>query len=121
MQVTIKKISVDKTSISRKVEPYKDRHKIYVWPHGETIVENLYNRRNRPHTFYRKTVIPMLMEALRNDASQSEAYEILRWAKWSWNQKCGCSICPCSPGFVADIGGWGAYDVHVTITQDQIK
>ena len=35
----------------------------------------------------------------------SEAYEKLKEQQWGWRQKCGCVMCPCSPGFVSDGDG----------------
>lgn len=98
----------------RSGEPKKTHNKIYVWPDGESIVENLQNRRNRPHTTYKKEVIPAMLEKLKKE--QPDVYNIIKDHKWSWNQSCGCSMCPCSPGFVGDVKSDRVMDIHVTIT-----
>lgn len=78
--------------------------RIYVWPKGETLIENLENRKSRPYDLFRKQVIPTVLAQLGVDAS----------TKIRWSQYAGCS-CPCSPGFVLDkrLGK----DVHVTVTE----
>jgi hypothetical protein len=76
--------------------------RVYVWPEGESIIENLQNRRTRPHTVYRKEVIPGVLAALGLPAD----------TRVKWSQYAGCS-CPCSPGFVID--GAHGRDVHVTV------
>jgi hypothetical protein len=65
--------------------------RIYVSPVGETVMENIMNRRQRPHTFYRKEVLPKLFSQLGWSAD----------TKVKWSQFAGCS-CPCSPGFVVE-------------------
>ncbi len=63
----------------------------YIFPQGESIVENLMNRRSRPHLEWKK-LMPQILE--KAGFSQKEIKEI----KPSWSQKCGCA-CGCSPGF----------------------
>ena len=65
--------------------------RIYVSPEGENIMENIMNRRQRPHTFYRKEVLPKLFSQLGWSAN----------TKVKWSQFAGCS-CPCSPGFIVE-------------------
>lgn len=76
--------------------------RIYVWPRGESIMENLMNRKQREHTVYKKEVIPGVLEAMGLPAD----------TKVRWSQYAGCS-CPCSPGFIVD--GDSRRDVHVTV------
>lgn len=92
----------------RKGEPHKFKNKIYMWP-DETVWENLENRRNRPHTEWKKEVIPMVMDWLKTN--KPNHYETLKNSKWGWRQNCGCSMCPCSPGFVSDNEGY--ISIHV--------
>ena len=77
-----------------KVNPQDGRYtktRIYVFPTGESVMENLVNRRARPHSVYRKEVLPKLFAQLGWDAG----------TKVKWSQYAGCS-CPCSPGFIVD-------------------
>lgn len=83
----------------RKNEPYKLNNKLYIWPANETIVENLFNRRNRPANIWKKEVIPAIMEKLSE--KYPHIFKDVQGEKWGWRQKCGCSMCPCSPGFVS--------------------
>lgn len=107
----IKSFSIEK-EYNRKGEPHKHKNKMYIFPSGETLLENLENRRSRPYQVYKKEVIPMLMTKLEKKYPQH--YKELKEAKWSWNKNCGCSSCPCSPGFVSDI--LGAYSIQIEIT-----
>lgn len=87
---------------SRKGEPYKSSNKLYIWPQGETIMENLYTRHDRPSKVWKEIVIPAVMEKLSKE--NPEVFDSVKDEKWGWRQKCGCS-CPCSPGFVGTKGG----------------
>jgi len=76
--------------------------RVYFWPKGESVWENLENRRSRPHKEYRK-LIPEVLERIGADPEA---------VKLSWSQKAGCS-CGCSPGFIAD--GLSGFSVHVDV------
>lgn len=110
MNIEITKLTA-KTDYSRKGEPYKWNNKLYVWLDGESVLENLVNRRSRPHTFYKKEIIPLIMEKLA--ASSPDIHTAVRNEKWGWRQKCGCSMCPCSPGFVGS--GYSSYEIHASV------
>lgn len=72
----------------------KDRWKnsrVYIFPQGETLLDNLQNRRSRPFNEYRKQVMPAVLKALGLPAT----------TKVRWSQYAGCS-CPCSPGFIVE-------------------
>jgi hypothetical protein len=89
----------------RNTAPYKDwvkQTRIYVWPQGESIMDNLMNRKQRPHTTYKKEVIPAVLEKMGLPAD----------TKVRWSQYAGCS-CPCSPGFIVD--GDSRRDIHVDV------
>lgn len=99
MKFTIKKLNVRYESYSsRKGEPYKSANKLYIWPTGESILDNLVNRHSRPHDFYKKEVIPVIMKQLQEQFPDEAKY--ISNDNWGWRAKCGCSMCPCSPGFV---------------------
>jgi hypothetical protein len=82
---------------------FNRKTRVYVWPEGETLMENLQNRRGRPHTVYRKEVLPGVLRQMGLSEN----------TKVRWSQYAGCS-CPCSPGFVVD-DSYGK-TVHVTVT-----
>ena len=65
--------------------------RIYIHPQDETVMDNLMSRKERPHSIYRKEVLPKLFKQLGWDAD----------TRVKWSQYAGCS-CPCSPGFVVD-------------------
>ena len=90
---------------SRDNVSYKDwvkQTRIYVWPQGESLMDNLMNRKQRPFAQYKKEVIPSVLEAMGLPAD----------TKVRWSQYAGCS-CPCSPGFVVD--GDSRRDVYVDV------
>lgn len=73
--------------------------RVHVFTKGESILENLQNRRQRPHTVYKKEVIPAVLAAMGLPAD----------TKVRWSQKAGCT-CGCSPGFIVDaVRGVTAY------------
>lgn len=98
--ITVKKIQVkEETPMQRRGEKYRMNPKLYIQIENESIMQNLQNRRTRPHNTYKDEVIPQVIRALEKD--HPELYRKLQNAKWGWRQDCGCSVCPCSPGFVA--------------------
>ena len=103
-------ITERKRSIHEKWREYSSVPKIYIWTEGESLMNNLMNRKSRPFKFYRKMVLP-------------EVFKQLGWpadTKVRWSQYAGCT-CPCSPGFrvhsnVRPVGIEGFFDIHVTIS-----
>lgn len=90
-------------------EMLKDAQKatrVYVWPEGETIMQNLMNRKGRPYTLYRKEVIPAVLAKLGLPSG----------TKVRWSQYAGCS-CPCSPGFIIDTDR--GRSVYATVTEGE--
>ena len=86
--------------------PKRIKTRVYIWPEGETVIQNLMARRSRPLNEYRG----LLREAFRKmDVDQSRV-------TYRWSQKAGCG-CGCSPGFIVD--GWDpaldGKDVHVSV------
>lgn len=67
------------------------RSRVYVHGTEESIFENLSNRLNRPVSLWREIATKALAEC----GFTPESY-----GKLSWSQKAGCSMCPCSPGFI---------------------
>ena len=73
-------------------QPIQGRRKAahaYFFIKDESILENLQNRRSRPHKEFRK---------LLNEILEKEGYTKKEVGSIVWSQKCGCS-CGCSPGF----------------------
>lgn len=81
------------------------RSRVYVHGADESILDNLNNRLNRPVTLWREIATKALAEC----GFMPESY-----GKLSWNQKAGCSMCPCSPGFVMAENFYG-YDFFINI------
>lgn len=84
--------------------------RMYVWLKDESILDNLENRRRRPHALYR-AFIPKILDALNVPEAKREGI------RFNWSQRAGCS-CPCSPGFVVTgMPSDGTYfDISVTIS-----
>lgn len=88
------------------------RPRIYISPAGETVMENFTEgRHTRPYTLYRQEVLPQLFRKLGLDASSIKA---------GWSKKAGCSMCPCSPGFIVKEGEV-PWDIHVTVTDKYVR
>lgn len=80
--------------------------RVYIHIKGETLLENLMNRRQRPYTIYKKEVMPAVLEKMG----------LSKDTKFRWSQKAGCA-CGCSPGFIIDSDN-GA-DVFVSISDEE--
>jgi hypothetical protein len=79
---------------------------LYFFPTGETILDNLALRRQRPVKEFR-ALIPQVCEAVGITNMQD--------LKFSWSQKAGCS-CGCSPGFV--VKGLYCKDIFCDVTME---
>lgn len=83
----------------------KDRFaksRIYIEVQGETIMDNLMNRKSRPYQQY-KALMPQIFDLLN-----------IEHKPVAWSQHAGCS-CPCSPGFIIKEDNRGV-DYWITIT-----
>lgn len=112
MKIEITQMNVG-VSHNRKGEPFRDRHKIYIFHDKESIEENLISRRNRPYDDYKEFVIPKVMEML--DFKFQSHYRSVMNEKWRFRQNCGCSSCPCSPGFIGNNKVSNPLDIFVTV------
>ena len=94
-----KSLKVVSYKVTRSVVsgPRNHRRIAYVWPKGETVMENLQNRRIRPVDAYREAVNEVL-QTLAKGMPAWQAKLVLD-KKPRWSQKAGCS-CGCSPGFL---------------------
>lgn len=82
--------------------------RVYFWPKGETIVQNLLERHARPYNEYRKLMDEVIARAGLDEWRKLE--------RASWSQYAGCS-CPCSPGFVLEGEGMRGFDIHVDVVE----
>lgn len=96
----------------RNGTPYRDKNKLFIFVDNESIWENFVNRRCRPHTSYKKEIIPMVMEKLK--VKNKKVFKLLKDMKWGWRQNCGCT-CGCSPGFVSESIDYQYFDISVSI------
>lgn len=80
----------------------RSKTRVFVWPKGETIMENLHLRRSRPY----KQMKPFALKA-------AEAFGV-RADSIGWSQNAGCP-CGCSPGFVVKGQHRPGFDIHVTL------
>lgn len=110
--LNIKSITLrPKTGSSSKpnASGYYHRPRIYVSPDGETVMENFVEgRHTRPYTLYKAEVLPQLFRLLG-----------LNSIKVGWSKKAGCTMCPCSPGFIVKDGNV-PYDIWVTVTDKYV-
>ena len=67
---------------------YSQAPRMYVSVADESIMDNLANRKRRPYNVY-KTLI-----------HSSDLASVLNLSELRWSQKAGCTMCPCSPGFI---------------------
>lgn len=91
-------------------EEYNDTHgfketRIYVSEASETLEENILKRFSgiEPNpTWYKKFILPRVLRA----AGISSDVRV------RWSRKAGCSMCPCSPGFIV-VGERLGRDIYV--------
>lgn len=105
MKIKIKKLDYSTTENRRQMACIKNC-RLHIFHSGETILENLMDRHNRPFNLYKKVVVPVVLAELKkmNVAPRD----------FSWSQKAGCS-CGCSPGFRFSVMG-ASYDIYVDVT-----
>ena len=101
------------TKIGRMIRPGRSQNhktRIFFWPEGENVFEQLESRHMRPMQAWRK-MVPSVLEQLNVSPNKVTI---------RWSNKAGCSMCPCSPGFIVD--GWdenlSGHDVHVKVSAD---
>lgn len=88
MQLKVGEIALRHNGVS----PGRHRKtRVYVWPKGETVMDNLMNRRSRPINEFRSAAYRAL-SCMGVDLTRVDL---------KWSQKAGCS-CGCSPGFIVD-------------------
>ena len=110
METIIKVEKRDRSWAScRTQREFSAKPRAYIFQEGESILENLANRRNRPVKLYRAYLEHALMVVGQPDAT---AY---------WNQKAGCN-CGCSPGFIINNAS-GKFDLFITVkyVRDEVK
>ena len=79
--------------------------RLFVFPVGETFIENLQNRHDQPSSVYRKEVLPIVARKIMHMIP----------IQGHWSQMAGCK-CPCSPGFVLQEKCFQGVDIYVSIS-----
>lgn len=95
--------------VHRRTRNYgSSRSIVYVHPKGETLIDNLINRRSRPIKLFREQAVKALAD------------KGITYSKLSWRQNAGCP-CGCSPGFIAEDvqrdGVYNALEVWVEVEE----
>ena len=103
----------DRYSYAKDRKQYTSKPRVYVAVKGESLLDQLQNRRERPSTLYKKVMYDQALAALGLTREN---------AQLSWSQKAGCQ-CGCSPGLIVKARK-GRYcdmpraDVWVTVVGD---
>lgn len=103
----------DRYSYAKDRKQYTSKPRVYVSVKGESLLDQLQNRRERPSTLYKKVMYDQALAALGLTREN---------AQLSWSQKAGCQ-CGCSPAFILKARK-GKYcdmplaDVWVTVVGD---
>ena len=111
MKFKIKKVKAAK-EMNREGEPFLNSTKIYIWPFGETLEENLMNRGDRPHEFYQQHILHEIIAQAREQFPELKISNNV--GDYIWHRNCGCSMCSCSPGFV-HMASRGSVTVHADV------
>ena len=96
-------------SISLRIKNYDKETRVYIWPGNESILDQMTTRLCRPHTIWRKEIMPKVLQELGLPLD----------TEVKWSQYAGCS-CPCSPGFIIK-GHCEHMDVHVYLTDKPVE
>lgn len=111
MDLQISDITIVPRHFDRPRRYTSSRSIVYVHPVGETLIDNLMNRRNRPIKLWRKY------------ATEALAERGVQYSKLSWRQNAGCS-CGCSPGFIAEDvtfnGRWDPLEIWVEVEEKPV-
>lgn len=78
-----------------------NKTRVYFHASGESIGEQLFNRHDRPYKLYRNFV-PAVLKAAAQLLSEDWQKQRINdpSVKFGWDKHAGCTMCPCSPGFV---------------------
>lgn len=95
MKVTMSTIRGRKAFSGRRLETKFGESIVFLSFKGETILDNLANRRTRPHTQLK----PLVAKELSKNG--------IKFEKLAWSKNAGCTMCPCSPGFIIKNGDVG--------------
>lgn len=89
---------------------YTAKPRVYIFPKGEKIIENLFvGRHNRPTDVYKREVVPAIKQAIVDREMATKAEDDTKvltvdMVEMRWSQKAGCS-CGCSPGYIVTLRG----------------
>jgi hypothetical protein len=104
METTITQIKVTEVTASKYPRKYEYKQQASDSPYapsrvfvdfGEDVWTHLANRRSRDYNTLRPLIAAKLIE------------QGIKFEKLSWNRYAGCSMCPCSGGFVLTNGEVG--------------
>jgi len=110
MKIDIRPLDYSTAENRRQLRQVKNS-RLHIFQSGETILENLFNRHNRPFHLYKKAVIPAVLAEFKAKGIVAEGF--------SWSQYAGCS-CGCSPGFRFTVRGTG-HDVFVNVKAEDFE
>lgn len=104
MKINVTTIQMNQMSLQEQGRRGK-KSRVYFDHEGESVLQGFGDRAARPHKLYR-TVLEQVARQLDLPADVT----------FRWSRKAGCSMCPCSPGFVVE-GHWN-HDIWVTVSAD---
>ena len=124
MDFVIESVKLEKRMRQGRGVTRKDRQvKMFFFPKGEGIWENLENRRRRPWRDW-KEMIPQVLELLRQQGTELKDIAFLYGEptlRWGWSQGALCD-CGCSPAFVLKAKSrygeedvFGTHDIDVSV------
>lgn len=103
------------TSITARNEPYSagrkkhlvEKTRLFVQIKDETVIQNLMSRivqrRGGPPRLserdMRKHILQRVVDRLKEDHPEAR---ITSPSQLHWSRKAGCTMCPCSPGFIVE-------------------
>ena len=113
MKIDILEIKVMEAERPKR-RPFMPRTRMHFFPKGETVLDNLFNRHDRPVPEFRALVEQVVAQLPPLDPKFGTER---RLESHRWSQRAGCS-CGCSPGFILYGPGFYGYDVFVDVAMD---
>lgn len=80
-----------RTYSNREWREYWSAPRMYISIEDETVFDNLVNRKRRPYNEYKKMI------------HSSGVSSMINLETLQWRQNAGCTLCPCSPGFIIPV------------------
>ncbi len=110
LKVEVHHRAMPKSYERRELKSYNSKPRLYFHHVGENVFDQLISRHFRPQQLYRHFLPEVFRQVQLPEGTTAK-----------WSQNAGCSMCPCSPGFIIETTMAGHFDVWVDFTVEGEK